>query len=547
MRRKVRSDTIDAARSMPLRPRRRRARLPLVAQLAVVAALIGPSGQAQGATFPGSVILGRPTDRSVTLNAVPDESLDLYVEYGRTDAAFDRQSERASVAAYAPYEVVLEGLEANRSYRYRTRYRRAGAADFETGATNVFHTQRPPGSPFTFVIQADSHLDEQSDLEVYRQTLRNMAADAPDFLIDLGDTFFSDKVAKTEPEVIGRHMLQRPLLGTVAASAPLFIALGNHEGEAGSTLNGTADNLAIWATRARQRFYPNPSPDGFYSGDSVDEPFVGLREDYYAWEWGDALFVVLDPFWNTRVRPQRAGTNWAWTLGETQYRWLVRTLEGSRARFKFVFAHNLVGGVGFEGRGGVEGAPFYEWGGRNPDGSWGFDAQRPGWGRPIHQIFVDTGVTAWFHGHDHLFVKQELDGIVYQEVPQPSHPRGGTNQATEPAYQYLSGVLLGSSGHLRLRVSADATTVEYVRAFRPDDARNAARNGTVDYRYTMARRGAPGAPTIAPSTAEPPTAAPSSTATGATPGPAPASTSTPAPTGPLPGPTMRLYVPHLTR
>jgi hypothetical protein len=41
---------------------------------------------------------------------------------------------------------------------------------------------------------------------------------------------------------------------------------------------------------------------------------------------------------------------------------------------------------------------------------------------PIHQLLVRNKVAAVFHGHDHLFAKQDLDGIVYQEVPQPSSP-----------------------------------------------------------------------------------------------------------------------------
>jgi hypothetical protein len=28
-----------------------------------------------------------------------------------------------------------------------------------------------------------------------------------------------------------------------------------------------------------------------------------LPEDYYAWEWGDALFVAIDPFWYTTTKP----------------------------------------------------------------------------------------------------------------------------------------------------------------------------------------------------------------------------------------------------
>ena len=38
----------------------------------------------------------------------------------------------------------------------------------------------------------------------------------------------------------------------------------------------------------------------------------------------------------------------------------------------------------------------------------------------FHQLFVDYGVNIFIHGHDHLFVKQELDGVIYQLAPQPS-------------------------------------------------------------------------------------------------------------------------------
>lgn len=504
--------------------------------VAMVAWLLDPNPVgAQQPVFPGSVILGRPTDRSVTVNAVAEASSEMYVEYGPEPGGFPWSTQPALRDALAPYEVVLGGLEPNRPYHYRLRYRLLTSTDFAEGETASFHTQRPRGQTFTFVIQADSHLDEQSDPLLYRQTLLNMAADRPDFLVDLGDTFFSDKLATTEAEVIGRHLLQHPLLGLTARSAPLFLVLGNHEGEAGSSLNGNDQNMAIWATRARQTYYPNPIPDGFYTGDAQPQLFVGLREAYYAWEWGDALFVVLDPFWHTLVKPQRSGSGWDWTLGEAQYRWLVATLEGSRAGYKFVFSHNMVGGVSLEGRGGVEGAPFYEWGGRNPDLSWGFDRYRPGWERPIHQVMVDTGVSAWFHGHDHLYVKQDLDGIVYQEVPQPSHPRGSTGPASKPDYQYLSGTLLGSSGHLRVEVAPEAVTVSYVRAYRSDDPRNGMRNGVVDHRYQILPRGLPAEPTPRSN----PSASPSAR-------PVPSATPRPIPT-PDPAPTRRLYFPRLFR
>ncbi|HMV46563.1 MAG TPA: hypothetical protein PLD20_05060 [Blastocatellia bacterium] len=56
------------------------------------------------------------------------------------------------------------------------------------------------------------------------------------------------------------------------------------------------------------------------------------------------------------------------------------------------------------------------------NGKDGLKGHRPGWELPIHQLLVKHKVSAVFHGHDHLFAKEELDGIVYQEVSQPGHP-----------------------------------------------------------------------------------------------------------------------------
>jgi len=48
-------------------------------------------------------------------------------------------------------------------------------------------------------------------------------------------------------------------------------------------------------------------------------------------------------------------------MGDAQYRWFKKTLERSKARYKFLFAHHVLG----TGRGAVELADLFEWGGRN--------------------------------------------------------------------------------------------------------------------------------------------------------------------------------------
>ena len=119
------------------------------------------------------------------------------------------------------------------------------------------------------------------------------------------------------------------------------------------------------------------------------------------------------------------GDQWSWTLGQQQYNWLKQTLENSDAKYKFVFSHNMLGGIpelryrrraGYV-RGGAEAAAYFEWGGKNADGTEGFATIVPGWDKPIHQLFVENGVSAYFHGHDHQYVYEKRDGVVYQEVP----------------------------------------------------------------------------------------------------------------------------------
>ena len=124
-------------------------------------------------------------------------------------------------------------------------------------------------------------------------------------------------------------------------------------------------------------------------------------------------------------------------------------------------------------------------GGNNLDGTDGFAAQRPGWSKPIHQLLVDNHVTAVFHGHDHLYAKQELDGVVYQEVPQPSAVNTASGPSLAKTYQYASGTILSSTGHLRVTVAPDHVTGEYVRSWLPASESSQQHNGDVDDTWTV--------------------------------------------------------------
>jgi hypothetical protein len=322
-------------------------------------------------------------------------------------------------------------------------------------------------------------LDEHTSPAVYLQTLSNIRADDPDFNIDLGNLFMTDKQA-SRADAAKQYLAQRYYLGQIGAFVPILLALGTHDAESGRYNDGSSDCLAVWSNTIRKSYFPNPVPDGFFSGNSTKAPQGDLLQDYYAWQWGDALFVVLDPFWYST---QQANDGWGWSLGTVQYQWLEETLERSRAKFKFVFVHNLLSGNN-AARGGVEVAGFNEWGGKNADGSDGFQEHRQGWDMPVHALLIRSHVTAVFKAHDNFYAKQDLDGIVYQMVPQPSFA-GNDRIRDLGTYGYKHGTFIGNSGHVRVTVSPDQVTVAYVRSIQPDQAGGIHGNAEIASSYSI--------------------------------------------------------------
>ncbi|MBI5684568.1 MAG: metallophosphoesterase [Verrucomicrobia bacterium] len=417
------------------------------------------------------VVLGRPTRDSVTVSVLAYQDAEGCIAYGTQRGSYLQQTPARQFKKGEPVEIVIGPLRPDTQYFYQLKVAQASslrindqsqAGSLRHLQEGAFHTQRSRGSSFTFTITADPHLDDRTSAEVYQRTLANALADAPDFHVDLGDTFMTEKHENRE-NAAKQYLAQRFYFGQLCRSAPLFLVLGNHDGESPRGRGSDADDLAVWSNQMRKRYFPNPVPDGFFTGNKTKHPQAGLLQDYYAWEWGDALFVALDPFWFTQ-KQRGKGDNWKRTLGEEQYQWFKRTLEGSKAKFKFVFIHHLVGGADEQCRGGSEAAPFYEWGGKNADGTDGFKQNRPGWPAPIHQLLVQNRVSIVFHGHDHLYAKQDLDGIIYQEVPQPGNESNGKLPRYAEEYGYKAGSILGGSGHMRVTVKSTQVKAEYVRS-----------------------------------------------------------------------------------
>lgn len=434
---------------------------------------------------PYNIILGRPTDNAITASILFETNYDAYVEYGLQPGNYTGQSAIVNCVGGTPYELDVNNLAANTRYYYRLQYKPTGSGSFIAGPVYSFYTQRAPGSTFTFTIEADEHLyDKKGVGNMFKVTLANQAADNPDFMLTLGDIFGDDHHPEsiTSDSLDYLHKYYRPFLGNTCHSVPFYVCLGNHEGENDYYLaQNPPNNLAVWGTQWRKFYYPNPYPNSFYSGNTDNEPNeIGNPENYYAWTWGDALFVVLDVYrdqCDTSAKPK----NWNWSLGAPQYNWLKNTLEGSSSKYKFVFAHHVRG----QGRGGVTNAKLFEWGGYEQNGTnYTFPVNRPDFAKPIHQLFIDNGVNIFFQGHDHVFAHEVMDSITYLAVPMAADSTYEIGMLAN-ADAYVSDTVDGT-GHVRVTVSPECVKVDYVKAYLPADTVSGLHhNGEIGFSFTL--------------------------------------------------------------
>jgi len=443
--------------------------------------------------FPGTIVLGRPTKNEIYFSLLSEKTLSQ-VRIQADPLSFNSPtvwSEAFQIEASSVTEIQLSSLQPDCSYVYTVVFTEGNITHCSN--PHNFQTYRSPGSAFRFSVIADSHLgtSKHCNVERYKQTLRNVHADNPDFVISLGDDFRATtlKAPVTELNVRKLYEQQRPFFSIFAQDAALYNVNGNHELQAGWALDWTENNVALWAINNRLLYYPNPRPNEFYSGDATRYEKVaknGILENYYAWLWGDALFITLDNYLFSNLDE----IGWGSTLGLKQFNWL-KTVLTTEANFKFLFHHHMCAIA----RGGIEWADFYEWGGQTKTtGSfasgavWEFTAKRPGWGNlPIHQLLVKNGVDVVFQGHDHLYVKQDHpDGIIYLTLPQPGFkPDNFWGNPNDNSNYYSSGVIRAPSGHISVDVSEHTATISYVLSKISGDSTSNGVNQEVAHSFTI--------------------------------------------------------------
>lgn len=346
----------------------------------------------------------------------------------------------------------VTGLPAGQRVPYRVVQRGHESAPLYSGSAV---TRRTPGTPFTFALITDTHIEPRDPIplgdtviddfygnmeQTMLQVMPAVNAVAPDFIINLGDLVDYHLFGFNAPPPDAAwarlaYLSYRRLLGDATANAAHFEVIGNWEGESGCN---TPDEIAR-STTQRLIYSPGPSPTTYAEGGSGNQ-------DYYAFTWGDALFVVLNVMTYTptcHLLDNDPGLPDDWTLGAAQMAWLQQTLANATSKWRFTFIHHTVGGAA-----GDPADTAY--------GRGGGQAAHVGEQAKIHALLLQYGVQIFFYAHDHVFTDMVVDGVHYA-LPGSAGAPWKFDESETGYTQYWT-----DSGYARVQVAPEKVQVDFV-------------------------------------------------------------------------------------
>lgn len=347
------------------------------------------------------------------------------------------------VTASDAAEWIVSELEAGAEYEYRLQQ---STGDSTRHIYNgKIRTARTPGHTFRFDLITDTHIyvnRPEKNAGLIAAVGRNMTGDYPDFILHIGDMLDFHDFGFNEPSPAASltragYVHYRNVIGDILGNTTHYFVIGNWDGE-----NGDFTEEEIERSRSQRLLYmPTPTADTYAEGGSD-------KADYYAFTWGDALFIVLNVMSYTKTGHYTASRKEKpddWTLGRDQLDWLRKTLVDSAAKWKFIFVHHPVGGNG----GNSYDSAYGRGGGR---------AAKVGEQAMVHELMKEYGVNIFFYGHDHVFFDMVIDDIHYTLPGSAGAPWMFTSLETG----YPDGEYRPDSGHARIQVSPSQVNVEFV-------------------------------------------------------------------------------------
>ncbi len=394
--------------------------------------------------------LSCPTENSIRLTALNEKRraealLELRKE-GQTE--WKREETALKLSPYELLNWTVKDLSGATRYEYRLLSKSETEKEFRVAGHGSFRTQRKGPATYTALLMTDPHTGSfpigSQPAVVLGKVVQNAArVKGAEFVLDLGDNVAwrgSREFPQTTADgALMAYSMYRRQIGPLSANTPHFAVIGNWNGESGKFPEKSIELVAS----VRKSLLPGPNHLTYPQGGSE-------REDYYAFTWGDVLYVMLNI--QTYSKPSNPATLPSlmsdvneiteWTLGEKQMAWFENTLKNAKESFRFVCIHHPAAGNAGDalntnyGRGGPR--------------AWNLGEQAK-----IHALMKKHKVQIFFYGHDHVFVDEIVDGIHYTLPGSCGAPWKFTKEET--GYERF----WPDSGHATLDVTPEKATVTF--------------------------------------------------------------------------------------
>lgn len=318
------------------------------------------SGNSQGAILHSQAVLADEPFfvRGPTINLVTNESaLVFWRTDGMTNATIWyglNESVAESVVNTTldtDHRVRLVGLEIDSKYYYKV------VSDNTESPIYHFRTAPPDGEEFKMIVIGDNRPTSISYIqpEEFKQLAQLIIAEEPHLVVMTGDYVLD--VSTDDAYNLAGWKAFTNISDSIGHYAPIYGALGNHDTGAKT---GTL----------RLEYY-------FDAFEQYNEPST-----YFSFDYAGTHFSIVD-------------TEEQYLEGRitgTQYTWLVNDLNSTNCAIKYVVGHR----------------PMY------PLSHIGDSIDsNPSERARLQQLFEDYNVTAYICGHDHLFDRLTVNGLVH--------------------------------------------------------------------------------------------------------------------------------------
>jgi len=237
----------------------------------------------------------------------------------------------------------------------------------------------------------------------------------PDAVIHLGDTtgigssyrweawgLPYENLTEADRDYIARTLWMRirKVYSGLTPYMPVYIALGNHDGDEG--WNPIRFRSKEW----RRKYFPQPDQTTYPEGGHPDGNYYAFTLGGDSNNEGGVQFIVLDVTgFSGEMEPK---TIYDWTLGQEQWDWLENVLKTSDRDWNFACYHHVLGGWP-AGPGETDTHLAY---GRGPLFT-AADYQKYGDPSRVEQVKLTEmaryhGLRGFIYGHDHIFKVRKI-------------------------------------------------------------------------------------------------------------------------------------------